>query len=251
MASDGIRLFRTAPHKCGYYDDRLSVNQVLDPQSPALAGIFGQALAHGFRRAGDIVYRPDCGACSACTPYRVVVADFVASRAQRRVQARNRDIAMYWLPAAASAEHFALYRRYLKARHADGGMDEPTPEDYQRFLLSRWAQTWFLEMRLDGELVGCAVTDLCDDAASAIYTYFDPDRRARSLGTLAILEQIAFCRERRLAHLYLGFWIDGHPKMHYKRQFGPGEVRVGGRWIRSPEVPAPAMPEGAGRVQAD
>lgn len=231
MASEGIRLFRTAPHACGYYADRASINQVLDPESPALAGVFGKALAHGFRRAGDIVYRPDCGQCSACTAYRIPVADFSANRAQRRVLQRNHDVGVTWCPAEATDEHFALYERYLKARHADGGMDAPSAEDYRRFLLSRWALTWFLELRLAGQLIGTAVTDLTEDAASAIYTYFDPAQRARSIGTLAILEQIRFCQQRQLTHLYLGFWIDGHPKMHYKRQFGPGEIRVGGRWI--------------------
>ncbi len=231
MSSDSIRLYRTAAHPCGYYADRESTNQVLDPESPHLAQFFGRALAHGFRRAGDIVYRPDCAHCRACIAYRLPVTRFAPNRAQRRVLARNRDIAAKWRPAAKSEEHFALYRRYVDCRHADGGMQQPSPEDYSRFLLSRWASTWFLELRLDGELLATAVTDLVDDAASAIYTYFAPDQAARSLGTLAILKQIDQCRVLGLAHLYLGFWIDQHPKMHYKRHFGPAEVRVGGIWV--------------------
>ena len=50
------------------------------------------------------------------------------------------------------------------------------------------------------------------------------------MGTFAILQQIEYCRDQGLAHLYLGFWIDGHPKMNYKIQFGSGEVRQEGIW---------------------
>lgn len=231
MASDSVRLYRTGAHQCGYYADRSSINQVLDPHSPHLADIFGRALAHGFRRAGDIVYRPDCASCNACIPYRIPVARFVPDRAQRRVLARNLDVAVSWLPAQASAEHFALYRRYLRGRHANGGMDDPAPEDYERFLLGRWASTWFMEMRLAGTLIGAAVTDRVGDAASAVYTYYDPDQARRSLGTFAILQQLDYCQKQGLAHLYLGYWIDGHPKMHYKSCFKPAEIRREGIWV--------------------
>ena len=230
MTSDSVRLYRTGAHQCGYYAQRQSINQVLDPQSPRLAEIYDQALTHGFRRAGDVIYRPDCGACAACVPYRVPIASFAPNRAQRRVLARNSDVAVSWRPAAHSDEHFDLYRRYLTQRHAAGGMDDPSPEDYQRFLLSRWADTWLMELRLDDELIGAAVTDRVADAASAVYTYFAPEHSRRSPGTLAILQQLHFCQQQGLAHLYLGYWIDGHQKMDYKRLFGPGEIRRQGTW---------------------
>jgi arginine-tRNA-protein transferase len=229
-ARNSVRLYRTAAHGCGYYADRLSTNQVLDPESPHLAAIFGQALAHGFRRAGDIVYRPDCAACAACVPYRVALASFAPNRAQRRVLVRNSDVVVSWRPAEASDEHYQLYLRYLGHRHADGGMDHATAEDYRRFLFSRWARTALMELRLGGDLIGAAVTDLVPDGASAVYTYFAPEHAQRSLGTFAILQQLDYCRREALAHLYLGYWIDGHPKMNYKRQFGPGEVCRNGAW---------------------
>jgi leucyl-tRNA---protein transferase len=233
MSTDGIRLFRTIAHRCGYYDDRESINQVLDPQSPQVASHYGLALEHGFRRAGDVVYRPVCVGCSACVPYRLLVAEFTPNRAQRRVLARNTDVVISWRPAGADDEHFALYRAYLGQRHAAGGMDSPSPEDFSRFLLSAWAQTWFMEMRIDQRLVGAAVTDQVANAASAVYTYFAPDLKQRSLGTLAILKQIEYCRQLALPYLYLGFWIASHPKMDYKRNFGPAELRQENRWIKA------------------
>ena len=116
--------------------------------------------------------------------------------------ARNADVSSRWRRAGESEEHFALYRRYVGTRHAAGGMDQPTHEDYQRFLLSHWADTWFLELRLADDLIGAAVTDLVADAASAVYTYFAPELESRSLGTLAILKQIDYCRAQGLQHAF-------------------------------------------------
>lgn len=230
MSEDSIRLYRTQLHTCGYYSDRSASNHVLDPESPRLASVYGQALAQGFRRAGNILYRTACPGCSACVPYRIPVERFAPNRSQRRVLARNNDVQVNWQPAALSEEHLSLYQHYLGKRHRDGGMDGAEAEDFSRFLLNDWAHTWFLELRLDRQLVGCAVTDLCSDSASAVYTYFNPELKARSLGSFAILKQLEYCRTGSLPQLYLGFWIEGHPKMDYKRHFGPGEVYRNGRW---------------------
>jgi arginine-tRNA-protein transferase len=66
---------------------------------------------------------------------------------------------------------------------------------------------------------------------SAVYTCFDPEQTARSLGTYAILQQIALARATGLPWLYLGFWIDGHPKMDYKRRFKPLQIRSANGWV--------------------
>lgn len=230
MSGEGIRLYRTVTHSCGYFGDRQSQNLVLDPESPRLAEAYASALAQGYRRAGDIVYRPDCGACQACVPYRIPVARFRPNRAQRRVQARNRDLECRWVDTRALAASHPLYLRYLATRHPAGGMDGASLDDQLRFLVSNWARTDCLELRLGRELVCVAVTDFVADAASAVYTYYAPEHRSRSLGTEAILRQLAHCRELGLRHLYLGYWIAEHPKMRYKQGFGPAEVLVGRTW---------------------
>jgi len=75
-----------------------------------------------------------------------------------------------------------------------------------------------------------AVTDVTRDGLSAVYTFFDPDLAQLSLGTVSILQQIAWAKRLGVPHLYLGFWLDGHPKMHYKRQFSALEARIDGVW---------------------
>ncbi len=84
-----------------------------------------------------------------------------------------------------------------------------------------------------------AVTDVTPLGLSAVYTFFDPDERARGLGTYAILQQIDWAQRCRVPHLYLGYWIDGHRKMDYKRRYRPLESFDGRRWL---DVDAGAAP---------
>ncbi len=221
MKSDLIRVFQTLEHPCGYFAGKTARNLVIDPLARGLPQVYGMAVERGFRRSGGHVYRPHCATCRACVAARVAVGEFVPDRSQRRCIKRNEDLTMHVAPAARTDENFALYRRYLAARHAGGGMDDPAEEDFERFLASPWSPTRFVELRAGDELLAVAVTDFLPQGLSAVYTFFSPDHAARSLGTCAILRQIALARAQSLPHLYLGYWIDGHPKMHYKSRFQP------------------------------
>jgi len=234
MKSDVVRLFQTLPHPCGYYADRTAQNLVIDPSAPRIAAAYPIALTQGFRRAGGHVYHPRCPSCQACVPCRIPVEQFVPDRSQRRCEKRNADLEVRMATAGYSREYFDLYCRYLGARHAGGGMDEPCPEDFERFLYTTWSPTSFLELRAANQLLGVAVTDICSDGLSAVYTFFDPQSQSRGLGTWAILNQIALARRLGLAHVYLGYWIAGHPKMHYKANFQPLQILRSGRWENLP-----------------
>lgn len=229
-----IRLFQTVEHACGYWPDRLARDLIIDPTDPYLASMFGRALAMGFRRSGGHVYRPYCNGCRACISVRIPVAKFVPSRAQKRCLARNADLDVRIAPSRRTVENFALYRRYLDTRHVGGGMDGPAPENFDAFLACDWSPTEFMEFRLEGELVALAVTDVVPDALSAVYTFYAPEHAARSLGNYAILRQVQRAREESRSHLYLGFWLDGHPKMAYKRGYRPLEFLDGSQWRLMP-----------------
>ena len=224
MKSETVRLFQTLPHPCGYFSERTAQNLVIDPASPHLAQIYDAALLRGYRRAGGHVYHPHCRRCHACVPARVAVDRFQPDRSQRRCIRRNRDLDIMLETATYTHEYFDLYRRYLDSRHAGGGMDNPASEDFTRFLYTGWSPTRFIALRCQGRLLGVAVTDFASCGLSAVYTFFDPDERERGLGTFAILSQIELARDRRLPHVYLGYWIAAHPKMDYKARFRPLEL---------------------------
>ncbi len=80
-------------------------------------------------------------------------------------------------------------------------------------------------------LSAVCLTDVLDDGLSMVYSFFDPDRRADSLGTYVILDHIRLAAEAGLPYVYLGYWVPGSPKMDYKARFSALEVYVGGEWI--------------------
>ena len=233
MKSDLVRVFQTLEHPCGYFADRSARNLVIDPLARALPQVYGSALERGFRRSGGHVYRPHCAGCRACVAARVPVLEFTPDRSQRRCLARNASLTATVAPSRCDDETFDLYRRYLAARHPGGGMDDPSEEDFERFLACEWSPTRFLELRHGDELVAVAVTDVLPQGLSAVYTFYAPEHAARGLGTCAILHQIRWARDEGFPHLYLGYWIAGHDKMHYKSRFRPLETLLDGCWQRA------------------
>ena len=234
MAGATIRVLQTVEHRCGYFTERRTRNLVVDPGADHLDIVYDTLTSSGFRRAGSLIFRPHCRQCDACMATRIPVAEFAASRRQKRILTRNADLTISHSPARFSPEVFALYRKYLAARHSGGGMDNPAREDFENFLLSSWSRTFFVEFRKEEELLAVAVTDRLSSGLSAVYTFFDPDAAQRSLGVFAILSQVDMAREMRVPYLFLGYWIDSHPKMHYKVDYQPIEIFDSGQWKRYP-----------------
>ena len=224
-----LRMFLTTEYSCSYLPNRRARNLVADP-TVTDDRLYSRLAALGFRRSGDHVYRPHCRGCVACRSLRIPVERFRPNRGQRRIWARNQDLQVRTLEAEFQDEHFELFARYIRARHAGGGMDPASPENYWAFVTSRWCPTWLCEFRRDQELLAVAVVDHLDDGLSAVYTFFDPLQEKRSPGAHAILWQIAEARRLGLHWVYLGYWVKHCDKMAYKSRFLPHEIFVAERW---------------------
>ncbi len=223
-------MFLSMPHPCSYLPGRVATSLFVDPRAPLDSAAYGSYMRLGFRRSGDLVYRPHCRDCQACIPVRVPVNLFQPTRSQRRILGRNTDLKVTAQAPGYDPQHFALYLRYQKTRHPGGGMDDPDPQKYTNFLLSRHVHTVFYEMRLQSRLIGVAVVDHLSDGLSAVYTFFDPHERRRGLGTFAVLWQIERARQLGLTHVYLGYLIRESQKMSYKENYHPLEAYLDGRW---------------------
>ena len=229
---DSTRFLRGPEHPCAYLPGRRARNLYCLPGPQRPVAQHTALSTAGFRRSGELHYRPDCPHCNACQPARIPVADFSPSRSQRRAWQRNTDLRVSVVRPTFSAEHYALYRRYISHRHGGGVMDEDSPQQYRAFILGSQVQTRLWEFRLDEQLLAVAVVDELLDGFSAMYTFYDPELPHRGLGTCAILSQIEAARARGLQWLYLGFWIRNHPKMDYKRRFRPLQIRTANGWER-------------------
>jgi len=240
-ARDTPQFYLTAPSPCPYLKGQFE-RKVFTHLVGDKAASLNDLLTHGgFRRSQTIAYRPACESCRACVSVRVCVNDFVWTKAFRRNRAFNRDLVGQEIGLQPTSEQYSLFRSYLDRRHADGGMVDMTVLDYATMIEDSHVRTGLVEYRRRGPdtaingrgagpLLAVALVDRLSDGLSLVYSFYDPDARDRGLGTHVILDHVARARSLGLPYLYLGYWVDGSPKMDYKRRFRPQEYLSATGW---------------------
>lgn len=220
-AHNPIRLFETVVDECPYLDNQQSASILVDPEHDIDTALFSSLSRSGFRRSGEMLYTPKCPSCNACVSVRIPSDQFKASKSQKRVWRKNNDLRVSLESVRFEQEHFDMYFRYQQHRHPESSMCDDDVEKYISFIDSSYSRSQFLTFRLDGLLIGISVLDQFEGGLSAVYTFFEPEFSNRSLGTYAILYALKLAKAHQIAHVYLGYWIDGSGKMDYKRKFKP------------------------------
>jgi arginine-tRNA-protein transferase len=230
MRSENIRVYLSTSHPCPYLPEEIATSLIIDPDLETDQYRLTQLTQNGFRRSGDLIYRPHCPNCRACVSVRIPTELFRPNRSQRRNLQRNHDIEVNAISPAFKEEHFEMYVRYQQARHPGSDMCDQNPDKYHQFLVANGRNSVFFEFRVEASLVAVSVVDVLLDGLSAVYTFFEPDYHKRSLGTFAILWETEEARRRNMDWLYLGYWIDECDKMAYKTNFRPIQGFRNGSW---------------------
>jgi len=246
------QFYVTAPQPCPYLPGQ-SERKLFTSLSGEGAKALNDTLSkQGFRRSQNVLYRPACSDCAACLSARIRVADHVPSRSHRKVLRRNGHIRREATSPWATEEQYDLFRRYLDARHADGGMADMDVFEFAAMIEETPIRSRVIEYtetlppsstattpqkpagsgtgRGARRLVAVCLTDVLDDGLSLVYSFYDPANAPDSLGTYMILDHIALARQVGLPYVYLGYWVPGSPKMDYKARFGALEVYRDGEW---------------------
>ena len=199
------------------------------------AAEYAERLEQGWRRFGGMLFRPQCPACQACQTLRVDVANFQPNRSQRRaLHANQNDIEVrVGLPSVSRAK-LKLYDRFHELQTDRKGWPEHPAKDAASYRESFVHNPEFTEEHgyfLADRLVGVGYADRLADSMSAIYFFYDPDLRQRSLGTFNVLRLLEECSRRHYAYLYLGYYVHGCRSLEYKANFKPNQVlHPDGQW---------------------
>ena len=232
------RFFVTAPSPCPYLPGKTE-RKVFTELRGENAGELSEALGRiGFRRSQSVAYRPSCVDCQACISVRVVANEFKPNATQRKLMRRHDDLVVSACEPWTTDEQFALLRRYLLSRHPGGGMNDMDELDYADMVEQTPVDSYVVEYRepgKDGEpgkLVGACITDRQSDGLSMIYSFFDADHEGRKgLGNFIILDHIVRAAKAGLPYVYLGYWVEGAPRMQYKVRYKPLEKLTPRGWM--------------------
>jgi arginine-tRNA-protein transferase len=151
------------------------------------------------------------------------VASFRPDQSQRRAWRVNLGAVTIRIALPSrSPEKLDLFNRFHRYGQQVKGWPGD-PGDANLFLANPFdTEEWCYYI---GErLVGVGYVDALPHGLSAIYFYWDPAERRRSLGTFNILMLIDSARRRGLPHVYLGYYVKGCRSLEYKARFRPNEI---------------------------
>ena len=190
------QFYVTAPQPCPYLPGKVERKLFTALQGDG-ARHLNDVLSHqGFRRSQNVLYRPSCAGCSACLSARIVVGRVRAdAAASAGCCGATRDLERVARSPWATEAQYQLFRRYLDARHATGGMADMDMSEFAAMIEESPVRSRVIEYYpragLRRSWSAVCLTDVLSDGVSMVYSFFDPDLARDSLGSYIILDHVA------------------------------------------------------------
>jgi len=225
------RLLRecTTEDECAYLDDAKQtthykiVNMCSTSYCEAL-------IERGWRRFGNMFFRPVCADCNACESFKIDVKNYTFSKSERRILRKNENTKIVIQRPQVTLSHLALFEKYhlhMKDKR-DWNHEKTTSKHYYMSFVHGHGDFGYEVLYYVGEtLVGVDLIDILPNGISSIYFYYDPDLSKHSLGTFSMLQQIQMAKENDLEWIYMGYYVQGCQSLEYKSRYKPYHVLQG------------------------
>jgi arginine-tRNA-protein transferase len=222
------------PSPCGYLPEQLWSLEY-EYVGGMTAAEYEERMRGGWRHFGRMLFHPACKHCTACRSLRIPVAHFRPDRIQRRAWKQNNDeVRLEVGEPAVSRAKLKLYDRYHAFQAASKGWPSHPAKDAESYCESFVRNPFAVQewcYHVGRHLVGVGYVDDLPSSYSAIYYFYDPAERDRSLGTFNVLKLLERAREAGKEFVYLGYYVAGCPSMEYKTRFRPNQMRgPDGQW---------------------
>ncbi|MCV6606769.1 MAG: arginyltransferase [Campylobacterales bacterium] len=191
---------------------------------------YQKMLEHGYRRFGKLFFNPICEGCYKCLSVRINPQTFLWKRKFKRVLKKNQDLTIVVNRPSITTQHIELHNKYhqdMQGRR-DWTQEDITVEQYYRSFVEGAGDFGYEFLYfLDEKLISVALVDILPKSVSAVYCFYDPDYRDRSLGTLSILKQLQIAKQNSIDYVYLGYMVRENQSLKYKENFKPLEILSG------------------------
>ena len=220
----------SSPRACPYISGKKEYLLFTDLTKFVKTNVVENLTKKGFRRSENIFYKPNCKKCDACLSTRIIIKKFIFSSSFNRILNKNISLKKKIVYPESNQSHFKLFQKYLKFKHHNGEMKKMTYLDFRTMIEVTPTKTKILELYKHHQLIGAILFDSYNNSFSAIYSYYDPEYKKRSLGTFLILSLAKLAKKQKKDYLYLGYYIENCKKMSYKRKFKPLEILIKNKW---------------------
>lgn len=222
----------TNEDECAYLDDAKQTTHYKIIHN-CTAAYCAALIERGWRRFGNMFFRPICADCNACESFKVDVKNYNFSKSERRILRKNENTKIILQHPQVTTSHLALFEKYhshMKDKRA-WTHETTTPRHYYMSFVHGHGDFGYEALYyIDDVLVGIDLIDILPNGISSIYFYYDPDFSKHSLGTFSMLQQIQIAKENDLDWIYMGYYVQSCQSLEYKSRYKPYHVLQGRPW---------------------